>query len=162
MQAYYAPALLNYRLAGPGRTDARPPGEEGPQVIRPGQDQNPGLVDRPVRSLVAPRLGGHQRGIASTEPTPALRRTAGPAGLRGPGGADRVQGVGFALLAAVLPVGPVHFDGPDAGRGDMPGEAGAVTAGALDPDQADGPEPAQPAQRPCIASPGGRELLDAE
>jgi hypothetical protein len=44
----------------------------------------------------------------------------------------------------------------------VPGQARAVTAGALDPDQAHGPEPAQPAQQPRVADLGRGELLDAE
>ena len=56
----------------------------------------------------------------------------------------------------------VHLHDPDAGRGDVAGQAGAVAAGALDADQADGPEPAQPAQQAGIASRGDRELRDAE
>jgi hypothetical protein len=44
----------------------------------------------------------------------------------------------------------------------MPGQAGAVTAGPLDPDQGNGPEPAQPAQQAGIASRGRRELPHAE
>ena len=44
----------------------------------------------------------------------------------------------------------------------MAGQAGAVAAGALDPDQAHGPEPAQPAQQAGIASRGDGELPDAE
>src|ERR1700752_1152321 len=55
-----------------------------------------------------------------------------------------------------------HLDDGDAGRGDMPGQARAVTAGALDPDQADSPEPAHPVHQPAIAGRAGRELLDAE
>jgi hypothetical protein len=42
------------------------------------------------------------------------------------------------------------------------GQAGAVAAGALDPDQAHGPEPVQPAQQAGIASRGDGELPDAE
>jgi len=42
------------------------------------------------------------------------------------------------------------------------GQSGAVTAGPLDADQADSPEPAQPAQQAGIASRGGREFPDAE
>jgi hypothetical protein len=71
-------------------------------------------------------------------------------------------GVRLPLTAAVLPVGAIHLHDPDAGRGDVPGQARAVTASAFDPDQADGPEPAQPAQQPRIPGRGGRELLDAE
>ncbi len=44
----------------------------------------------------------------------------------------------------------------------MAGEARAVAAGPLDPDQAHGPEPAEPAQQAAIASRTGRELPDAE
>src|SRR5713101_6990462 len=44
----------------------------------------------------------------------------------------------------------------------MAGQAGAVAVGALDPDQAHGPEPAQPVQQAGIAGRGDRELLDAE
>ena len=40
----------------------------------------------------------------------------------------------------------------------MPGQAGAVAAGAFDPGQAHGPEPAQPAQQAAVAGRGGREL----
>ena len=54
------------------------------------------------------------------------------------------------------------LDDPDAGGRDVAGQAGAVAAGALDPDQADGPEPAEPAQQAFIARYGGRELSDAK
>jgi hypothetical protein len=66
------------------------------------------------------------------------------------------------LPAAVLPVRAVYLDDPDAGRGDVAGEARAVTAGSLDPDQDDGPEPAQPAQQAGVAGRGDGELLDAQ
>jgi len=42
------------------------------------------------------------------------------------------------------------------------GQAGAVAAGALDPDQAHGPEPAQPAQQAGVTGRADRELPDAE
>jgi hypothetical protein len=44
----------------------------------------------------------------------------------------------------------------------MAGQARAVAAGALDPDQGDGPEPAQPAQQAGVAGRGDRELPHAE
>jgi len=66
------------------------------------------------------------------------------------------------LPAPVLTVGTVHLDDPDAGGRDVAGQAGAVAAGALDADQADGPEPAQPAQQPGVAGRGNGELRDAE
>ena len=138
------------------------PGEPGPQVIGAGHDQGPGLVDRLGAFSRGAALGDHQRADRLDRAVPALRRAAGPAGLRGAGGADGVERVGLALPAAVLPVGAVHLDDPDAGGGDVPGQAGAVAAGALDADQAHGPEPAQPAQQAGVAGRGGRELLDAE
>jgi hypothetical protein len=44
----------------------------------------------------------------------------------------------------------------------VPGQAGAVAAGPFDPDQAHGPEPAQPRQQAGIPSRGGRELPDTK
>jgi DNA-binding transcriptional ArsR family regulator len=44
-------------------------------------------------------LGDHQGADRLDGAVPALRRTAGPAGLRGPGGADGVQRVGLSLPA---------------------------------------------------------------
>jgi hypothetical protein len=71
-------------------------------------------------------------------------------------------GVGFALAAAVLAVGTAGFHDPDTGCGDVAGQAGAVAAGPLDPGQAYGPEPAQPAQEAGVSGRGGRELLDSQ
>jgi hypothetical protein len=72
------------------------------------------------------------------------------------------SGPGLALPAAVLPAGPAGLHDPDAGCGDVAGQPGAVAAGALDPDQGDDPEPAQPAQQAGVAGRGDRELLHAE
>ncbi|MDQ6784469.1 MAG: hypothetical protein M3063_13720 [Actinomycetota bacterium] len=44
----------------------------------------------------------------------------------------------------------------------MPGEAGPVAAGALDPDHNDGPELAQPGGQIGVTGRGRRERLDAE
>ena len=157
------------RRGGAAARPARPPGaaggvpgEPGPEVVGAGQDQGPGLVDRLGPLGAGAALGDHQRPDRLDRAVPALGRAAGPAGLGGPGGADRIQRVGLALPAAVLAVGAVHLHDPDTGRGDVPGQASAVAAGPFDPDQAHGAEPAQPAQQPGIAGRGGRELLDAE
>jgi hypothetical protein len=90
-------------------------GELGAQVIGPGQDQGPGLVDRPGAFSCGAALGDHQRPDRLHRAVPALGRAAGPAGLRGPGGTDRIQRVGLALPAPVLAVRTVHLDDPDAG-----------------------------------------------
>jgi hypothetical protein len=72
------------------------------------------------------------------------------------------SGPGLTLAAAVLAVRAVHLHHADARRGDVAGQARAVAAGPLDPDQAHDPEPAQPPQQPGIAGRRGRELPDAE
>jgi hypothetical protein len=115
-----------------------------------------------VRSAAALRLGDHQRTDRLDGAVASFGRAAGPARLSGPGSADGVQRVGLALPAAVLAVRAVNLDHADTGRGDMAGQAGAVAAGSFDPDQADGPEPAQPPQEAGVASRAGRELPDAE
>src|SRR5712691_5836220 len=120
------------------------------------------LANSSPRSRWCAALGDHQRPDRLHRAVPALGRAAGPAGLRGPGSADRVQRVGLALPTAILPVGAVHLHDPDAGCGDVAGQSGAVTAGPFDADQGDGPEAAQPAQQVAVAGRGSRELLDAE
>src|SRR6266481_3946959 len=120
------------------------PGEAGPQVLGPGQDQGPGLVDRLGAFPGGAALGDHERTDRLDGTVAALGRAACPAGLGRPGSADGVEGIGLTLPAPVLPVRAVDLDDPDTGRGDVPGQARAVASGAFDPDQADGPEPAQP------------------
>jgi hypothetical protein len=58
---------------------------------------------------------------------------------------------------AVLPVRAIDLDDPDAGRGQVPGQARPVAAGAFDADQGDGPEPAQPVQQMRVSGGGGRD-----
>ena len=115
-----------------------------------------------VRSARALRLATISARIASTAPSrpfgaPRARPDcAARAALTASSGSD------LPCPAPVLPVRAVHLHDPDTGRGDVAGQAGAVAAGPLDPDQADGPEPAQPVQQPRITGRGGRELLHAE
>jgi hypothetical protein len=67
-------------------------GESGPQIIGPGQEQGPGLFDRPGAFSCGAALGDHQRADRLDRAVPALRCAGRPAGLGGPGGADRVAG----------------------------------------------------------------------
>ena len=122
-------------------------------VIGPGQDQGPGLAVRPGALSGGAAPGDHQRADRLDGTVTALGRAAGTAGLRGPGGADRVEGAGLALPAAVLPVRAARPGDPDACCGDVAGQPGAVTAGPFDPGQAHGPESAQPAQQAGVARP---------
>ncbi len=49
-------------------------GEPGPQIIGSGQDQGPGLVDRPGAFSCGAALGDHQRADRLDRAVPALRR----------------------------------------------------------------------------------------
>ncbi len=147
-----------HHIAGPGPQGRRlcyqgsygVLGEPCPQVTRPGQDQGPGLVDRLCPLGAGAALGDHQRADGLDGAIAALRRAAGPAGLGGPGGADGIQRVRLALPPPVLAIRAVHLHHPHAGGRDVAGQARAVAAGAFDPDQADGPEPAQPPQQAAV------------
>src|SRR5262249_32589191 len=72
------------------------------------------------------------------------------------------SGPGLALPAPVLAVRTVHLHDPDAGRGEIAGQACARTAGPFDAGQAHRAEPAQPPQQPGITGRGGREPGHAE
>ena len=115
-----------------------------------------------IRSDRALRLDGHQRADRPGGAVAALRRAAGLAALGGPGRADRIQRAGLALPAPVLPVAAVHLHDPHPGRGDVPGQASAVTARSFNPGQAHRPEPTQPLQQAGVAGRGRRELPNAE
>jgi molybdopterin biosynthesis enzyme len=65
-------------------------------------------------------------------------------GQRGPGRSLGIDGIGFALPPAGLAVGPVDLDHGHALGGQQSGQAGPVDTGALDTDQQQRPEPAQP------------------
>jgi hypothetical protein len=138
------------------------PREAGSQLIGPGHDQRPGLIDRLGSLGAGAALGDHQRPDRLDRAVAAFRCAGSPAGQGGAGGADGVQRVGLALPPAVLSVAAIHLDDPDPGGGHMPGQAGTVTAGPFHPDQVHGPEPAQPTQQTGVAGRGRRELFDAE
>src|SRR5205823_3301114 len=84
-------------------------GEPGPQVIGAGQEQRPGLVDRPGAFCCGAALGNHQGADGLDRAVPAFWLSAGPPGLGGPGRADGVQRVGLALPAPVLAVRAVYL-----------------------------------------------------
>ena len=115
-----------------------------------------------VRSPAALRLATIRVRIASTAPSRPLGAPRARPDCAARAALTASSGIGLALPAPVLPVRAVHLDDPDARRGDVAGQPGAVTAGPFDADQAHGPEPAQPAQQAGVASRGGRELPDAE
>src|ERR1019366_8252626 len=76
------------------------------------------LADR-VTAATSPiaAFAGLTVGLLVLKMTRQQAASSGPRAAAAPaGGADRVEGVGFALAAAVLPVGAVDLDDPDAGR----------------------------------------------
>ena len=113
-----------------------------------------------VRSERALRLATISARTASTAPSRpfgaprAWPDWAARAAPTGSSGSDFLDGAG--------PVGrTAYLDDLDAGGRQVAGQAGAVAAGALDPDQAHRPESAQPAQQPALAYRADRELPDA-
>jgi hypothetical protein len=99
-----------------------------------------------VRWARAVRLDGHQRPDRLHRAVTSSWRSGRPAGLGGAGSTDRIERVGLALAAPVLPVRAIHFHDPDPGRRNVPGQARAIAASPLDPDQAHRAEAVQPAQ----------------
>lgn len=77
-------------------------------------------------------------------PVPALQHTASPARLAW-AALIASKRVGLSLPAPVLAVRAVHFDDPDADRGDVAGEARPVTAGPSTSTKATAPNPPPPA-----------------
>jgi hypothetical protein len=115
-----------------------------------------------VRSERALRLATISARIASTCPSRPFGAPAARPDRAARAALTASSGPGLARPAPVLPVAAVHLHDPHAGCGDVPGQASAVTAGPFDPDQAHGPEPAQPRQQAGISSRGGRELPDTQ
>ena len=99
------------------------PGEPGPQLIRAGHEQRPGLIDRLGPLMAGAALGHHQRPDRLHRPVAAPRRPRRSPGLSGPGRADRIQRIGLALPGPVLPVRAIHLDHPHAGRRPVAGQA---------------------------------------
>jgi hypothetical protein len=71
-------------------------------------------------------------------------------------------GIGLAAPPTTLRVGSVDFHHPDTFAVQAAGEAGAVAAGALDTDQFERTEAAQPPEQTAIARRGGLEGLHTQ
>jgi len=118
-----------------------------------------------VRSLRALRLATISVRIASTAPsrpfgTPAARPDcAARAALTASSGSDSPLPV---PVLPVLPVRAVYLHDPHARRGQVPGQARAVAAGALNTDHGEVPEPGQPLQQAAVTRRRSRELPDAQ
>ncbi len=127
-----------------------------------GRDDGAHLVEGLGAGLARrePREAQHPHGLDVSVSGLGLAR--GVTGLRGAGRGDRVLGVALAAPAAALTVRAIHLDHPDPLAVQVPGQARAIGAGALHPDQVHLPEAAQPAQQVAVAGRGRRERLDAQ
>src|ERR1700683_1699769 len=104
------------------------------QLVRSGDSQmthldnglHPGLAGRP--------LGHHQNPDGLDGTVLGLARTRSPTTDGGPGGLDRVEGIGLAVIAPGLPVGSVDFYDLYALASQEPGESDPIGASALDAD----------------------------
>ena len=100
--------------------------------------------------------------MASTEPSLLLATPWARPGLRGPGGLDRVEGIGLAGLASGLAVLAVHLDDVDPCSGEEAGDAGPIGARPLHADLSDVAEGLEPGQQGRVSVGVGPEGLGAE
>jgi len=99
--------------------------------------------------------------MASTFPSLVLaspRASPDCAARRG----DGVLRVALASPATALPIGAVHLDHQDPFGVEVAGEAGAIAARALDPDELDLAEVSEPSEQTAVTSWRGLEGLNAE
>ena len=111
----------------------------------------PNLVEGLDAHVTSGALGHHQGPDRFDVPVPGLGCSAGPTGLGGPGRLDGIGGVGLAPGPPGLAVLTVDLHDVNAVPAEIPGEAGAVGAGALHPDQGDGSEGAHPNEQLPVA-----------
>jgi hypothetical protein len=112
--------------------------------------------------LTAPRRATRQRPDGFHRAGAGLGGSGGGAGQHRPGRGDRVDRIGLALPAAGLAIAAVGLDHHDVLCGQVAGQAGAVGAGAFDPDLHQPAEGGQPGQQNRVAGSGGGELGIAE
>lgn len=132
------------------------------EIVGPGDDQRPHLVDR---GRAVP--GG---GAADEPQRPDRLDIAGSslglrgrlAGLRCPDGGDRIDRVRLAVASTFLPVGTGHLDDRHSLPVEITGQARTVGSGALDPDALDVPEALEPSQQLVVAEGISGERPDTE
>jgi hypothetical protein len=112
--------------------------------------------------LTAPRRATRSGADGFHRAGAGLRRAGGGAGQHRPGRGDGVDRIRLALPTAGLAIRPVDLDHRRALRGQVPGQAGAVGAGALHADLDQPTEAGQPGKQRRIAGRCGGELGVAE
>jgi hypothetical protein len=105
-----------------------------------------------VRASGGTVAGRPQRPDGLDDAVASLGRGGGRAGQHGAGGGLGVDRIRLAALAAGASVGPVDLHDVDPMVQQEPGQAGAVAAGAFDPDRARGSVATQPAKQVSVAA----------
>jgi hypothetical protein len=138
------------------------PGELLPQLLGGGEDQVTQLVAGLGAGFDRAGPGHPQRPNGLGCPVAAFWHARCLAAEGGQRGSHRVGGVGLAALAAGLAVRPHHLGHLHATGGQVAGQPGAVTAGALHPYLRQLAMRAHPGQRRLIPGRTSRERLGAQ
>ena len=104
-----------------------------------------------MRACRAERLATTRTLIASTAPSRVLAFPLAASGQRGPGGLNRVKGVGLAAAAPGLAVGPVNFDYFNPASTEKTGQVGSIGSGSFNPDLGDGTKALEPPEQFFVA-----------
>src|SRR6266487_3543296 len=115
-----------------------------------------------VRALTAPARATRSARTGLHQPVAALRHAGRLTVEGGQRGRHRVSGIGFAALPTGLAVRPDHLDHLNAAGGQVAGQPGTVTAGALHPHLGQLAVCAHPGQRSLISGRISREGLGAQ
>src|SRR5688572_16173860 len=120
------------------------------------------LVEAPDSGLTARTFGDQQGPHRFHRPVAGLgdRSTATPECRSGR--FDRVELIGLAVAATLLPVRAIDLDHFDPGALQKPGQPGAVGAGALDPDPGQLAEAGEPVVQVSVAGGCRRKRLDTQ
>ncbi len=112
------------------------------------------LVGHPAAGLHGAAARDAQGADGLHHAAAGLGQPAGASGLHRPRGSLGVERIRLAALTALAPVGAVHLEHDDAPRRQAARQAGAIAAGALDPDPIDGAELGGPREQGLIAARG--------
>lgn len=134
----------------------------GPDVVWACDHKGSSLVYRPRALGAGAALSDHECPDRLYGAVAALGSTSGPARQGSSCCAHGVKRVGLARPAAFLTIRTVDFDYLHPSPGQVAGQAGAIAASALDADQRDRAEAAQPLEQTPVPGDGCWELLDAE
>ena len=132
------------------------------ELVRGGDSQVTHLDDGLHPGLSGRALGHHQDPDGLDGTVLGLAQTRGPTADGGPGGLDRIEGIGLALVAPGLAVGSVDFDDLDTLPSQEPGESNSIGSGALDADLGHLAELLEPGQQCLVAGGIGIERLGAD